>query len=278
MTRPPSAPSTMSSHMKPKRSCPGVPNRYSFRVGSTVMQPKSIATVVVVLRGVWLRSSTPAATSVMAASVVSGSISEMEPTAVVLPTPKPPAITILTASGGRTAAEGAAEGRAAGSVGVTEYPSGVGDGAQAVDEPAQDGGVVGDVGVGYVHRQLTGRAQVLGEDPHHVQVQPQPGRDLRDGLRYPARGDDVVLFEGEPVEHGESFGGGHHLGLDGHRPAGGIGCHPAGGDEERPYGGHRAARLTARRRAAVRHGCASSSVSASTPRRRCSSVRARAGG
>src|SRR3954471_11977438 len=219
MTRPPSAPSTRSSHMKPKRSCPGVPNRYSFRVGSTVMQPKSIATVVVVLRGVWLRSSTPAATSVMAASVVSGSISEIEPTAVVLPTPKPPAITILTGSGGRTAEVGTAAPRMAGSVGVTEYPPGVWDGAEAIDDPAQDGRVMGDAGVGHVHRQLSRRPQVLGEDPYDVQVQPQPGRELRDGLRLPAGGHDVVLFEGEPVEHEEPLGGGHHLGLHGHRSA-----------------------------------------------------------
>src|SRR5689334_4589454 len=138
MTSPPTAPSTMSSHMKPNRSWPGVPNRYSFRVGSMVMQPKSIATVVVVLRGVCVRSSTPAATSVMAASVVSGSISEIEPTAVVLPTPKPPAITILTGSGGRTAVRATAP-AATGSVGVTEYPPGVGDGTEAIDNPAQDG-------------------------------------------------------------------------------------------------------------------------------------------
>lgn len=111
----------MSSHMNPNRSCPGVPNRYSFRVGSMVMHPKSMATVVVVLRGVWERSSTPAATSVIAASVVSGSISEIEPTAVVLPTPNPPAITIFTGSGGRTAVCAAAP-PVTGSVGVTEYP------------------------------------------------------------------------------------------------------------------------------------------------------------
>src|SRR3954470_7489115 len=162
MTRPPTAPSTMSSHMKPNRSCPGVPNRYSFSVGSMVMQPKSIATVVVVLRGVRDRSSTPAATSVMAASVVSGSISEIAPTVVVLPTPKPPATTIFTGSGGRTAVCAAAP-RATGSVGVTEYSPGVGDGAEAIDDPSQDGCVMGDVGVGHVHRQLPGGTQVLGE-------------------------------------------------------------------------------------------------------------------
>src|SRR5690554_6278142 len=86
----------MSSHMKPKRSWPGVPNRYITRLSSTVMRPKSIATVVVVLPPVCVRSSTPADTEVIAASVRSGSISEIDPTKVVLPTPKPPAITNLT--------------------------------------------------------------------------------------------------------------------------------------------------------------------------------------
>src|SRR5918994_6076446 len=58
-------------------------------------RPKSMATVVVVLLGVCDRSSTPALASVMTASVVSGSISETEPTSVVLPTPNPPAMTIF---------------------------------------------------------------------------------------------------------------------------------------------------------------------------------------
>src|SRR5690606_33168837 len=49
-----------------------------------------------VLPPVWVRSSTPAETDVMAASVRSGSISEIDPTKVVLPTPKPPATTNFT--------------------------------------------------------------------------------------------------------------------------------------------------------------------------------------
>jgi hypothetical protein len=55
-----------------------------------------MATVVVVLSGVADRSSTPALAEVMTASVVSGVISETEPTKVVLPTPNPPATTIFT--------------------------------------------------------------------------------------------------------------------------------------------------------------------------------------
>src|SRR5436305_14036298 len=82
--------------MNQNRCCPGVPNRYSTSPSSRVTRPKSMATVVVVLSGTWDRSSTPALASVITASVVSGTISETEPTKVVLPTPKPPATTILT--------------------------------------------------------------------------------------------------------------------------------------------------------------------------------------
>src|SRR5690348_6693787 len=85
-----------SSHMNQNLCWPGVPNKYSTRPASRVTRPKSIATVVVVLSGVWDRSSTPSLTEVMTASVVSGVISETEPTNVVLPAPKPPATTILT--------------------------------------------------------------------------------------------------------------------------------------------------------------------------------------
>src|SRR5438309_8603840 len=55
-----------------------------------------MATVVVVFSGVSDKSSVPALAEVITASVVSGVISETERTKVVLPTPKPPATTILT--------------------------------------------------------------------------------------------------------------------------------------------------------------------------------------
>ncbi len=88
-----------SSQRKSNRSWPGVPNRYRINDRSSVIRPKSSATVVVVF---WLSSeasSTPTDRSVIAASVTSGSISEIAPMKVVLPTPNPPLITILTAEG-----------------------------------------------------------------------------------------------------------------------------------------------------------------------------------
>src|ERR1700744_6124280 len=66
-----------------------------MRSWSRVMRPKSMATVVVVLSPVWVRSSMPADALVMTASVRSGLISETAPTNVVLPTPNPPATTIF---------------------------------------------------------------------------------------------------------------------------------------------------------------------------------------
>src|SRR3954454_18583338 len=61
-----------------------------------VIRPKSRATVVFSLFSTPARSSTPTLALVSASSVVSGGISLTEPTMVVLPVPKPPAITILT--------------------------------------------------------------------------------------------------------------------------------------------------------------------------------------
>src|SRR6516165_4399723 len=69
---------------------------YITRVSSTVMRPKSIATVVVTFDCTLLASSTPLDSVVIAASVVSGGISETADTKVVFPTPNPPATTSLT--------------------------------------------------------------------------------------------------------------------------------------------------------------------------------------
>src|SRR5262245_22417044 len=64
-----------------------------------VMRPKSRATVVAFFSSMPARSSTPTPASVSRSSVRSGVISLTEPTIVVLPTPKPPAIRIFTVSG-----------------------------------------------------------------------------------------------------------------------------------------------------------------------------------
>src|ERR1700727_1533150 len=96
MTTAPIAPLMRSSHMNQNRCWPGVPNRYRIRPASRVSRPKSMATVVVPLSGTKERSSTSVLAEVMTASVVSGVISDTDPTNVVLPTPKPPATTIFT--------------------------------------------------------------------------------------------------------------------------------------------------------------------------------------
>ena len=88
--------------MNQKRSCPGVPNRYSTWRSSRVIRPKSMATVVVVLSSMPSRLSVAAPTWVSSSSVLSGSISLTAPTKVVLPTPNPPAIRIFSAVGKRT--------------------------------------------------------------------------------------------------------------------------------------------------------------------------------
>src|SRR4051812_3466808 len=98
-TTAPRAPYDNSSHMNQKRSCPGVPNRYTTSPSRMVIRPKSIATVVVVFPSTPSVSSTPMPRSESTSSVRRGRISLIAPTSVVLPTPKPPATRILRATG-----------------------------------------------------------------------------------------------------------------------------------------------------------------------------------
>src|SRR5699024_11482699 len=72
---------------------------------SSETRTNSIATVVVYLFGVPERSSTDTLASVIDASVVMGLISDTPPTSVVLPTPKPPATTILAEDVGPAATD-----------------------------------------------------------------------------------------------------------------------------------------------------------------------------
>src|SRR4051794_35159045 len=66
-----------------------------------------MTTVVDALASTPTRSSVPTLSSVSTSSVCSGRISLQAATSVVLPTPKPPAIRILSASGGLRCSEGA---------------------------------------------------------------------------------------------------------------------------------------------------------------------------
>src|SRR5262245_13374326 len=142
-TTAPTAPRAMSSHMNQNRSWPGVPNRYSTIWSSTDRRPKSRATVVVVLSARRVRSSTPTDRPVIAASVVSGVISETAPTNVVFPTPNPPATTTLTGIGGRAST-----------------------GPESTEEPLEDGAV-----------GALGARQVDGEGAHRREVRHEHAGD-----------------------------------------------------------------------------------------------------
>src|SRR6266511_3888425 len=207
MTSAPSAPWDRSFHMKPNRSCPGVPNRYSFRSSSMVMQPKSSATVVDVLAGTSVVRSSCAATEVIAASVVSGGISEIADTVVVLPTPKPPAMTIFTGTGGRCAPD-----------------SGSADGFQSTDHPFDQVPVVRKWGVRALDEQVTQRGEVGHEHPCDADVQPESGGDLGHGYRGLAPRADL---------------GGEDLCLDLQRVVDRL--RPSGGEQVRPQTGDGAA-------------------------------------
>src|SRR3989440_2821849 len=196
MTSAPSAPCARSCHMKPTRSWPGVPNRYSLRLSSMVMQPKSSATVVAVFAGTSPVRSIWAATEVIAASVVSGRISEIAETAVVLPTPKPPAMTIFTGTGGR---------RVPG--------NGSADGFESTDHPL-DQVRVERREAGALDDEIPLRGEIGDEHPGDTDVQLEPRRHLGHRHRRSAELDDLAVLEGQPVVPRHARLGRLHLGLD----------------------------------------------------------------
>src|SRR2546421_1658236 len=215
MTSAPSAPCARSCHMKPTRSWPGVPNRYSLRLSSMVMQPKSSATVVDVLAGTSPVRSIWAATEVIAASVVSGRISEIDDTVVVLPTPKPPAMTIFTGTGGRR-----------------RPGNGSDDGFKSTDDPLDQVPVVRRE-AGALDDDVPLRGEVGDEHPGHPDVQLQLRRHLGHRHRDRAELDDLAVLEGEPVARVDRL----YLGLDLQRLVHRLG--PPRGEQVRPQPGHR---------------------------------------
>src|SRR5690349_4295086 len=186
----PSAPAVSSFHMKPKRSWPGVPKMYRRSDSSTVIRPKSMATVVVVFVRTSPALSTPAPRVVMAASVVSGGISEMAPTRVVLPTPKPPATMILTGTG----------------AGVD---TGGSECVDSIDQPHDQRRVVGGVDGGLARLQVTLGGEVTGEHRGDAEGELEQCGDLDDRLRGSAEVRDVPVLERQLVEPRRSAGGEH---------------------------------------------------------------------
>src|SRR5580658_7167620 len=146
------APRARSSHMNQKRSCPGVPNRYRTSSASRVMRPKSIATVVVVLPVTRRASSTSTPADVMAPSVTRGVISDTAPTNVVLPTPKPPATTILTGTGRRGAT-------------AADRSCWMSDGAETMENPLEQDDAGSLIAGTAVHADQSLERQVRDEDP-----------------------------------------------------------------------------------------------------------------
>src|SRR5689334_15840954 len=125
-----------------------------------------MATVVCTLSGRAAVSSTPMLRDVSAASVVSGSISEMEPTNVVLPTPKPPATTILTGSGEPGAASGGS----------------VSERTDSIEHPLEQCAVgTGTRVAGSVQLQVAGVDHVGDQDAGHAEGHSQMGGHLGDG-------------------------------------------------------------------------------------------------
>src|SRR5262245_44740184 len=174
------APRHRSSHMNQKRSWPGVPNRYRIRSVSRVMRPKSMATVVVVLPWIWVVSSTPRLAVVMAASVVRGMISQTAPTKVVLPTPKPPAMTTLTRAAAHNSTAGEPD---------LYCP-------ESIEHPLEKRkvGAVADAG-GPVHGDQPFLGHVAHQDTNDAKGQVEPRGDLRDGQDVPAEQGDRPPFE-----------------------------------------------------------------------------------
>src|SRR2546421_9730888 len=149
-----------------------------------VTQPKSIATVVAVLPVLGSKLSTPTDAAVISASVVSGAISEIAPTVVVLPTAKPPATTIFTGTGGL----------------VPGRP--LGERTESTDHSQNGRGVIGVHGIQGVDVEVAGGAQVVDQDPGDVEVQAQPGGELGHRHRLLAQQDDGLELGRQPVQRG----------------------------------------------------------------------------
>src|SRR5689334_22303467 len=168
------------------------------------MRPKSSATVVVDLPSTWVVSSTPTPVSVSSSSVRNGWISLTAPTSVVLPTPNPPAITILYAAG-----IGASES----SYSIDDRPESV-----VVRQRRRRGG--------YAIAEQSPLGQLGEQHSDHSDGEFQPGGDVHNGLRrlaQPQNRNAVGAQAGVLGGHrpsGQDHGDQGELGSGPHRPGG----------------------------------------------------------
>jgi hypothetical protein len=144
-----------------------------------------MATVVVLLSGTWDKSSTSVLATVIMASVVSGVISETEPTNVVLPTPNPPATTIFTEVIADAAPCGAP------TLDLTES-------TKHPFEQIQIRPAFGVIPLMDAHQAIG--SHIRDENPSHAERQPQDSGDFRHRSPVPAELQDGLAFR---REHGK---------------------------------------------------------------------------
>src|SRR5438105_5618354 len=157
---------------------------------------------------------------VIAASVVSGRISEIELTNVVLPTAKPPATSSLTDCG----SAGTAGTGSTGSAGWSEF-------AYSIEHLLQECDVVS---VGRARRgfQEAVGGEVGDEDPGDPDGESRAGGDLHERRWFAAQGEDGARLDGRLLSRRGHFPGGANHRFESEVGRGGRGA--AAGDHVRP--------------------------------------------
>src|ERR1700744_3910964 len=182
------------------------------------MRPKSIATVVVFLSGTWDRSSTSVEATVMTASVVRCVTPDTEPTKLFLPTPKPPATTILT----EVIAEASPPPCGRATLDLTES-------TKHPFEQVKVGSAFGVVTL--VNADQAVCAHVRDQNPRHAEWHPEHRRDLGDRAPVKAELQDRLALGCEHRQVARPVDGRAHQGLERElvprlRPAAGHGVGP----------------------------------------------------
>src|ERR1700739_1046436 len=160
-----------------------------------------MATVVVFLSGTWERSSTSVEATVMTASVVSGVISDTEPTKGVLPTPNPRATTIFT----EVIAEASPPPCGRATLDLTES-------TKHPFEQVKVGAALGVVAL--VNADESVCTHVRDQNPRHAEWHPQHRRDLGDGAPVQAELQDRLALGGEDGQVARLIDGRAHQGLE----------------------------------------------------------------